>query len=427
MPGATFSDLETFGTLQDMYHHDVKYQEHIQSSLWNFIKKAGSDEVEFDGAQFCVPVEVEINESYSAINDGERLPESGMNKQIFAKYKVKQMYSVLEATQFAATRGHKGGRPNGKYLDNLMKGTLLAFMSNLDFDLYGNGRGLRATIDSATAGQSSFVAVSAARLRPGMKFDWYDSTLTTKRGSIRIDVKSVDRMSRKVYLDSTFGTGAVPTGAAAGDRLVVYGALAPNEPQDGRHICGLDRMTDNSLSLGGLSPSQFASWMSINQNAGGGNISQELLQLQFDSMYVISGRYPKRLVFNTSQKRAYLAQFLNQRRFNSNNFDTGASSLTFQPLKMGQDEKGTKPTQFEMLEDKNCDPDVFYFFDPESFCFASDYSSAPHMGDEDGSELRFRMGYDSLQGFYRFWANTVTYNRNGIGKISNLAVPSGTL
>jgi hypothetical protein len=430
MTAAIFdSNFETFGGLQELYANDVEYQEHIQSSLYNKIRKvsSGDEGVQFDGLNFNVPVKLTINESYAAIVDGERLPESGMVKEVFAKYRAKLMYSTAEATQFAATRGHNGGRAGGKYMDDLLKGTLLSFMSNLDFDLYGNGRGYRATVDTATAAAASFTAVTTARIRPEMKFDWYDSTYATKRGSIMIAVKGTDRMARKPYIDSTFGSGAVPAGAVAGDKLVVYGALAANEPTDGRYICGLERMTDNSLSLGSLSPSTYAQWMSTNQSAANGNISQELLQLQFDSMYIIGGKYPKNMVFNPGQKRSYLSQFLNQRRFNSNNFDTGASALTFSPLKMGEDQKNMKPTEFDMLEDKNCEPDVFYFWHPSAMMLGTDYSDAPSLADEDGSEFRFRQGYDSLSSFYRFWANTVVKQRNLTGKISGLAIPSGVI
>lgn len=430
MTAAMFdSNFETFGGLQELYANDVEYQEHIQSSLYNKIRKSSGEEdgIQFDGLNFNVPIKLTINESYAAIVDGERLPESGQVKEVFAKYRAKLMYSTAEATQFAATRGHKGGRAGGKYMDDLLKGTLLSFMSNLDFDLYGNGRGYRATVDTATAGQAFFTSVTTARIRPEMRFDWYDSTYATKRGSIMIAVKGTDRMARKPYIDSTFGSGAVPAGAVAGDKLVVMGALAAGEPTDGRHISGLSRICDNSLSLGSLAPSTYAQWMATNQSSANGNISQEILQLQFDSMYIIAGKYPKNMAFNPGQKRSYLSQFLNQRRFNSNNFDTGASSITFSPLKMGEDQKNMKPGEFDMLEDKNCEPDVFYFWHPDALCLATDYSDTPALADEDGSEFRFKPGYDSLSAFYRFWANTVVKQRNLIGQISGLAIPAGTI
>lgn len=427
MSGATFSDVDTFGNLKELYADDLRYQDAIQSSLYNFIRHADADEVEFDGKNWNQGVTFQVNESYAALTDTERLPDPNFPKGVFAQYRVKLMYSQIEATTFAATRGHRGGRVNGKYLDDYIKGSLLSFMANLDSDAYANGRGYRATIATATPAASSFTVDFSTRLRAGMQLDWYNSALTVKRGSIAIALKGVDRMNRTVYIDSTFGTGAVPAAAAADDVLVVYGALAPGEPTDGRYMAGLDRITDSSVSLGGLSPSDYALWLPTNINAGGANPNQELLQQHWDSLYIISQTYPDRFVFNPAWKRSYLSGFLNQRRFTSNSFDTGASSLTFSPVKMGRDEKNAKPTQFQMLEDKNCGPDVTYIWNYSAFCIATDYSDVPHLADEDGSEFRMRLGYDSMQGFYRFWANTVTKQRNAIGKISSWATPTGVI
>lgn len=427
MTGATFSDVDSYGGLKELYSEDSTYQEHIQSSLYNFVRHADSGEVEFDGSYFNQNVVFQINESYRAMQDNERLPDPDFQKSAFAKYRVKLSYSSLEATVFAATRGHKNGRANGKYLDDMIKGTLLSFMSNLDFDTYGNGRGTRATVATAVAAASSFTVDFSTRLRAGMKLDWWNSALTSKLGSIKVALKAVDRMNRTVYVDSTFGSTAVPDGVAADDVLLVYGSLDPNEPSDGRHAAGLDRITDASVSLGGLSPSDYALWLPTNTNAALANPNQELLQQHWDAQYIISGMYPNRMAFNTAFKRGYLSGFLNQRRFNSNSFDTGASKITFTPTKMGTDEKGAKPQEFKMLEDKNCDPSVSYIWVHDAFCIATDYSENPHLADEDGSEFRMRQGYDSMAGFYRFWWNTVVKQRNGIGKIYNWATPSGAI
>ncbi|UOF77032.1 major capsid protein [Caudoviricetes sp.] len=425
MAGATFSDVESFGMLKELYSDDVEYQEFIASSIYNFINKA--TDVEFDGNYFNIPAKLQINESYAAINDGERLPQAQITKGVFAKYRAKLMYNSIEATNFAATRGHKNGRPDGKYIDDLMKGSLLSFMSNVDADIYGNGRGFRGTIETATPAATSFTCTSTMLIRPGMIFDWYDSTYATKRGTVQIALKGIDRMNKTVYIDTSAFTGAVPTGATAGDVLVVYNALATGEPADGRHIMGLARVTDNTLTIGGLSPTDYAVWMSVNTNASGGNPTQELLQLHWDQQYLISGKYPNRMSINPGFKRAYLNQFLGQRRFNSNSFDTGASSIDFQPVRMGKDEKGIKPQNMEILEDKNHPVDTTYIWSYDYFSLATDYSDAPHLADEDGNEMRFRPGYDSMMGFYRFWANTITQKRNCIGKIYGLATPSGIL
>ena len=427
MAGASFDDVDSYGNLKELYNEDAQYQEHIQSSLYNFIRHAESGEIKLDGKYWNQAVTFRVNESYGAKNDNERLPDPYFPKGVFAKSRVKLMYSQIEATTFASTRGHNSGRVNGKYMDDYIKGTLLSFMSNLDFDAYANGRGYRATILTATAAASSFTVTFSTRLRPGTVLDWYDSTLATKRGSIMVSDRGVDRMNKTVYVDSTFGSAAVPTGATAGDILVVYGALDPGEPSDGRHIAGLDRITDSSLSLAELSPSTYAWWLPTNIAAGGANPNQEILQQMFDSQYVIAGVYPNRMTFNPAWKRGYLSGFLNQRRFTSNSFDTGAASLTFSPVKMGTDEKGVKPTKFEMLEDKNADPSKVYIWNHSAFCIATDYSDSPHLADEDGAEFRIRPGYDSMSGFYRFWANTVPKQRNAIGAITGFNVLSSAI
>jgi hypothetical protein len=427
MTGATFDDVDTYGNLKELYSEDLRYQEDVLSSLYNFIRHADQGEIEFDGKNFNQGVTFQINESYAALNDTERLPDPDFPKGVFAQYRVKLMYSQIEATTFAATRGHAGGRVNGQYMDDYIKGTLLSFMSNLDSDSYANGRGYRATIATATAAATSFTVDFSTRLRPGMKLDWYNSALTVKRGSIKIALRGIDRQNRTVYVDTTFGSMAVPAAAAADDVLVVYGALAPGEPTDGRYMAGLDRICDSSVSLGGLSPSDYAAWLPTNINAAGANPNQELLQQHWDNINIISGMYPDRFVFNPAWKRGYLSGFLSQRQFTSNTYDTGASSLTFSPVQMGKNAKQSRPVKFEMLEDKNCAPESTYIWNYSAFCIGTDYSDVPHLADEDGSEFRMRLGYDSMQGFYRFWANTVTKQRNAIGKVSGWAVSAGVI
>lgn len=421
MAGATGDDVATFGNLKELYDSDSYYQESVVSSFFNFIRHADDGEVEFDGANYNVAVILAQNESYAALNDDERLPDSGFPMGVFAKYGPKRMYSGIEATMFAATRGHRNGRIDGKYLDDMIKGTLLTFMSNLDSDALGNGRGYRATIATATPAASSFTVDFSGRLRPMMLLDWYDSTLATKRGTIRIALKGVSRQDRTVNVDSTFGTGAVPAGAAADDILVVMNALNPGEPTDGRYMAGYDRLVDNSSSLGTLSAATYASWSATVLNAGGGNPSQEILQTECDLIHDIASMYPDSMSFNTGWKRAYLTGFLNQRRFTSNVFDTGASELTFSAVRMGDDETKKKPKQMRMLEDKNMDPSKVNIFVASSWCVASDYADAPHLADEDGSEMRFRPGYDAMFGFYRYWGNSVVKQRNALGQITNFA------
>ncbi len=427
MAGANVDDVYAYGNTKELYDDELTYQDNILSSFFNSIRKAGKDECEFDGNHWNVGVTFQVNESYAALNDGERLPEPDFQKGVFAQYRSKLMYSQIEATTYAGTRGYRGGRVGGKYMDDLLKGTFLSFNSNLDFDAYANGNGYRATIESGSAAATSFVVTFSTRIRAGMLFDWYDSTYATKRGSIKVSQKGVDRINRTVYIDTTFGTGAVPAGATAGDVLVVYGALNAGTPTDGRYMAGYDRLTDNTVALGGLSPTDWALWAATNVNASLANPNQEILQQFDDQFYTVSGVYSDIMVFNPAWKRGYLVGFLGQRRFTSNVYDTGASSLSWSSVRMGEDESKKKPSQKKMLEDKNCDPTACLQWNNDALMFASDYSDEPHLADEDGAEFRYRIGYDSMQGFIRYWGNTVIKQRNAIGKLYNFATPSGVI
>lgn len=428
MSGADFADVDSFGLLKELYSDDAEYQDNIVSSFYNFLRHASSGEVEFDGKYWNEGVVLQLNESYAAINDNERLPNASFQKGLFAKYRPKLMYSSIEMTTFAATRGHKDGRVGGKYIEDTVKGTFMTFMANLDADCLGNGRGYRATVATATPAASSFTVDFSTRLRTGMVLDWYDSTLATKRGTIQISLEGIDRMARTVYIDSTFGTGAVPANATADDVLVNAGALAAGEPSDGRYISGYDYITDNANALGTLSAANYKLWSATNINAGLANPNQEILQQHWDALRTISGLEPNKMAFNPAWKRGYLNGFLNQRRFTSNSFDTGASNLSFSPVRMGKDEDGGKrAAMLDMLEDKNMNPADVFIFNDSAVCVAHDYGDNPHLADEDGSDFRFRRNYDSLNGFVRFWANTVVTKRNALGKISNFAVASGVI
>lgn len=428
MSGATFSDVDSFGGLVELYAEDVFSQENVISSFWAKFRKASQGEVEFDGKAWNQLAQFQYNESFGAKNDNERLPDAGIPKQVFARFKPKLNYSALELTTFAATRGHRKGRVNGKYLEDYIKGTLLSMMSNLDSDALSNGRGFRATILTALGGASSFTVKFSTRLRPGMVLDWYDSTLTVKKGEIMIAQRGIDRLAKTVYVDPAFGSGAVPLAALPDDILVVYGALAPGEPSDGRHMGGYTRITDNSVPYGELSPTVWAAWQAVVFNAGLANPNQEILQQLWDSILIIGGAAPDCGALNPAFKRGYLQGFLNQRRFTSNTFDTGASELNWTPVRMGRDEgKVKKPAQLDLIEDKNMDPADFFMWNYDAGCIAFDYGDQPHLADEDGSEFRFRHNYDSMHGFMRLWGNFVIKQRNLFGRIQNFSVATGAI
>lgn len=428
MAGTNASDVASFGLVQRQYSDDVVYQEHFANAALPFIENDPS--INYDGEAFFVPLSMVINTSYGARNDDEPLPVAEKSKGVYAQYSSKMMYSTIESTFKAATRGYRGGRPDGEWLDKLLRDTLINCEHEVSNDIYGNGRGHRAFIDTATATATSFTVKSSTQLLPGQKLDWYDSTMATLRGSIRIDDAGIDRQARTVYIDTTYGTGQVPSGATSGDRLVISGAADAGEPTDGRFMGGLGRITDNTVSIGGVSPSTWRSWQCYVEDMSSTVINIDVLQRLFDNGKTISGRVYNRWMLNPAQKRQYFHLLIAMNKMAPGNLMGGASSIGFNPVRMGEDQDGDTGYGggMKILEDAACPIDEMYFFHNEALKRGEDYTQGgPQLAEEDGRTFRFKQGNDALSAFLRYWANICVFQRKGIAKIKGLATPSGVI
>lgn len=428
MAGTNASDVATFGLLQRQYSDDVTYQEHYANAAFNFIELDTS--INYDGEAFFVPLSMVINTSYGARNDDEPLPVAEKSKGVYAQYSSKMMYSSIETTFKAATRGYRGGRPDGEWLDKLVRDTLINCEHEVSNDTYQNGRGQRAFIATATATATNFTVTSSTQLLPGQKLDWYNAAMTTLRGSIRIDDAGIDRQARTVYIDTTYGTAAVPSGATAGDRLVISGAADAGEPSDGRFMGGLARIVDNTVSIGTVAPTSWRSWQAYVEDMSSTVINIDVLQRLFDNMKTISGKKINRWILNPAQKRQYFHLLISMNKFAPGNLMGGAQNLSFSPVQMGKDMDGEESYGQEqmILEDAACPLDQMFFWNNEAIKRGEDYTTGgPQLAEEDGRTFRFKQGNDALSAFMRYWANYCVFKRNAIGAIKNLAVPSGVI
>ena len=427
MAGTNLSDLQQFGLLQRQYSNDVKYMENFRNKLFNFLDKDPS--VNFDGENFFTPLSMVINPSYGARPDGKPLPQAGKSKGVYAQYSSKNMYSSLESTMKAATRGYRGGRPDGEWLDKLVRDTMMNIEREVSNDCYQNGRGMRAfAATGVTAGAASFPVTSSMQLLPGVKLDWYNAALTVKRGTIQIADAGIDRQARTVYIDSAYASAVVPVGAIAGDRLLIEDALL-DEPSDGNFMGGLARITDNSVSLGGVAPTSWRSWQTYNEAMASTIISVDVVQRLMQNTSSISGVKMNRWVLNPVQTRQWFRILISQLQYANGALEGGANKVGFTPYKFGNTQSDDYEFgQLQILEDAACPLDVMYLWNNEAIKIAEDFTTGgPQIADNDGLTFRMQPGYDSLSAFLRYWANIVVVQRNAIASITGLAVPAGTI
>jgi hypothetical protein len=185
------------------------------------------------------------------------------------------------------------------------------------------------------------------------------------------------------------------------------------------------------VAIGGIAATSYRAWQSYIEDASSTIISLDLLQRLFDNVKTISGKRLNRWVLNPAQKRQYFNILVSQLRFASGNLEGGASKLSFNPVRMGNDMDGDTDYgmgELQILEDAACDLDKMYFWNNTAFKRAEDYTTGgPQIAEEDGRTFRFRDGHDSLTAFLRYWANTVVYQRNAMAMIKNLATPTGVI
>ncbi len=48
MAGATYSDLQTYGNLEELYANDTYVQQNVLSSFWKFIREPKAGEINLD-------------------------------------------------------------------------------------------------------------------------------------------------------------------------------------------------------------------------------------------------------------------------------------------------------------------------------------------------------------------------------------------
>lgn len=427
MAGTNLSDVQNFGLLQRQYSNDVVYMENFLNKLFNFIEKDPS--VNFDGENFFTPLSMVINTSYGARADGKPLPQAGKSKGVYAQYSSKNMYSSLESTMKAATRGYRGGRPDGEWLDKLVRDTMMNIEREVSNDCYQNGRGQRAfAAAGVTVGAASFPVTSSTQLMPGVKLDWYNAALTVKRGTIQIADSGIDRQARTVYVDPSYITGVVPVGAVAGDRLVVEDALL-DEPSDGNFMGGLARICDNSVSIGGVAPTSWRSWQTYNEAMAGTIISVDVVQRLMQNTSTISGKKMNRWVLNPAQTRQWFKILISQLQYANGSLEGGAKNVSFTPYRFGNTQSENYDFgALQILEDAACPLDTMYFWNSEALKIAEDFTTGgPQIADNDGLTFRMQTGYDSLSAFMRYWAQIVVFQRNAIASISGLATPVGVV
>jgi hypothetical protein len=269
---------------------------------------------------------------------------------------------------------------------------------------YGLGTGLLAIPTATLSNATSLTVASAQYLRANMVIDIFAGATKTV-DSLRI--ADVDKVNNVVYFATSLGV------ALAGTENIVKENIRDGAPTDGKEMMGLAGIVDDGTDLTtfeGLSAAANRIWRGRRIDAGGANLTSDLIQRLIDDVMVLGGDKIDTLICHPKQRRKYLDIVVPQKRYADQVMDSGFSKVEFNGM--------------ELWLDIDCQDDRMYAVTKKHL---EKFELAPmEMGSQDGSDKFLRASnFDKFQAYWRHYCNFGTAKRNAHGVLLNLGKPAG--
>lgn len=196
------------------------------------------------------------------------LPEANPRQIETAEVETKNFYGVISLSQklIESTKSNKSAFVN--QLETQMKDLSTDMKKNFNRQLYGDGKGIIATVENAVSSGTTIPVSTTAGLLEGMYVDLFDPTGATTKSS-KNEITSVDRGSNSITLKNAITL-------AKGDIVVNYGSY-------GKEITGLSAIFKRNAIIYGIDRSKNQ-WFNPIQlaNASPVELSESMLQRGID-------------------------------------------------------------------------------------------------------------------------------------------------
>lgn len=228
------------------------------------------------------------------------LPEANPRQIKSAEVETKNFYGVISLSQklIDSTQSNRSAFVN--QLETQMKDLTIDMKKNFNRQLYGDGRGIIATVENAVSAGATIPVSTTAGLLEGMYVDLFDPTGVTKKSS-KNEIISVDRGSNTITLETSVTL-------AKGDIIVNYGSY-------GKEITGLSAIFKRNALIYGIDRSK-SQWFNPIQiaNASPVELSESMIQRGIDEAddvdtdinFILTSKGVRRAYFDllSAQKRS---------------------------------------------------------------------------------------------------------------------------
>lgn len=417
MAGTSFVDADAI--LKDWYHGDKVYPQFIEATELLNAVEARKDGVvnEVGGRQVIFPLRRGLTQGLGARAQGSSvLPLARRQLLNVVKFPMKKNFARVQIDG-DAWRAAMGDRDS--FVNLIREETNVALASHakeLNFQLYGDGTGLRSTITALPGGGGpgtfDVVVDSVRGTFEDMLLDAYSNftagtvRFLTVAGS-EVVVNSVDRNTNTINITTP---GAAPA-------FVVGDSFARNGNRN-NEMMGLNGIVNDASGLAALQNITVATnpwWTAFVIDPGVPTaITLENMELAYNAAMQQNGMAPNKIFTSFGVKTRYEQLLVNLKRYikESNSLpvlDGGYERLSYNNV--------------PMIFDTDCQPDRAYFMQMKQVAlfhqFGYEWVSSP-----DKKNLWDRVeGLDAYEAVGIYEAEFAVYRRNALARIDNILVP----
>lgn len=393
--GATMATVNAL--LKEVYEPDV--QDQLNNDVVGFkrIEKSSEGVTNDVGGRYVTfPLRTGRNHGIGARNENEALPTPGQQKTATARVGLKYLYGGINITGQTMKLAEKNYQAFASALDEEMTGLKRDLAKDMNFQFYGAGTGVRATV---TADAANTVTVDNIQyLEVGMMIDVLDATLVTTRISNR-QITAINTSTKVVTYNGADGSASI----VATDVVLRTGNA-------NRELTGLKTIIRDTGTLYNVDPTVEPVWKAIvNANGGTPRALTEALMIKVVDDVRTNGGNTTVGFCNLGVRRAYFSLLKTERRYvNTQEFEGGFKGLAFTT------DKGEIPivvdtdAPFNRLQFVNEKAIKLYREDDWGWM------------DEDGDIMQRVIGYDAYEARMFQYCEMGTHRRNSHGTLDDL-------
>jgi len=360
------------------------------------IEKTSRGVVSEVGAKYVTfPLRVRRNQGIGYRNENEQLQAAGQQGYVSVRVPLRYGYGRVHVTGQTMDLVDENFNAFADAMTREMEGLTEDLVKDVNRIMYGNGRGVLATLTSTPAASLTFTVANTQYLELGMVVDIYDLT--------GLDVEDTAQITNIVGLTVTVATVVTADGAG---RVLVRTGNAEKEPQ------GLASIVNNAAGLlFNLDGSVEPKWNST-VNANGGvprPLSEGLMILMCDDIRRAGGGKPTAIFSDLASRRAYFNLLSQQRRFNEpKKYDGGLVGLAFH--------YGAR--EIPVVEENDAPPGIMWFLREDRFTI---YRDKPwHWADRDGSIWKWVANFDAFEALTKQYWEFGVDARHSHGKLADI-------